>query len=93
MIPHHKRRAIIGVTIGLALIAASLFLSFRELIPLWLRLVLFSGGIGLYVLGCLSLAKAKGYSSAIVLTVVLGILFPVVVLLALPDKNKLFRRS
>jgi len=42
--------------------------------------------------GCVALAKAKGYSTAILLTLILGWLFPVVVLLALPDKNKHRRR-
>jgi hypothetical protein len=50
------------------------------------------GGLGVYIWGCLALAKAKGYSSAILLTVVLGVVFPAVVLLALPDKFKHHRR-
>jgi hypothetical protein len=44
--------------------------------------------VPLYLWGCTSLAKAKGYSTAIVLTSILGGLFPLVVLLVLPDKNK-----
>jgi hypothetical protein len=45
-----------------------------------------------YLRGCAELARAKGYSTAILLTCVLGWLFPVVVLLALPDKNRHQRR-
>jgi hypothetical protein len=45
-----------------------------------------------YLWGCAALAKGKGYSSAILFTCILGWLFPVVVLLALPDKNKRHRR-
>jgi len=53
--------------------------------------LLFLAGIPIYIWGCIELARAKGQSTAIVLTVFLGILFPLVVLLALPDKNKYHR--
>jgi hypothetical protein len=92
MIPHHKKKALVGVPVGLLLFGGSLFLSIQELIPVWLRVVMLLGGIGIYIWGCLALAEAKGYSTAIVLTVILGVLFPVVVLLALPDKHKHYRR-
>ena len=52
---------------------------------------MFFAGAILYVWGCTALATAKGYSSAIVLTVVLGGLFPLVLLLVLRDKNKHYR--
>ena len=92
MKPHHKRKALIGVPLGLLVFGASLLLSIRGLIPGGLGFILSLLGVGVYTWGCLALAKAKGYSTAIVLTVVLGVLFPVVVLLALPDKNKHYER-
>ncbi|NOS71643.1 MAG: hypothetical protein HOP33_17175 [Verrucomicrobia bacterium] len=92
MKPQEKKKAVIGIPIGLVLFGAGLYLSIRELIPIPLRLLMALGGIGIYIWGCLALAKAKGYSSAIVLTVVLGVLFPAVVLLALDDKNKNYER-
>ena len=51
-------------------------------------LVLMLMALPFYLWGCAALAQAKGYSTAIVLTFVFGGLFPLVVLLALPDKNK-----
>jgi hypothetical protein len=92
MKPQQKKKALIGIPIGLVLFGTGLFLSVRDLIPIPLRLFMVGTGIGIYIWGCLALAKAKGYSSAIVLTVVLGVLFPAVVLLALDDKNKKYER-
>jgi hypothetical protein len=83
-----KKKALIGIPIGLVLFGTGLFLSVRDLIPVPLRLLMVVAGMGIYIWGCLALAKAKGHSSAIVLTVVLGVLFPAVVLIALDDKNK-----
>jgi hypothetical protein len=91
MISHHKRKAVIGIPLGLSLLGVGIFLSFHGSSLIWLRAVLLFSGIVIYVWGCLALAKAKGYSTAIVLTVILGILFPAVVLLALPDKNSHYR--
>jgi len=88
---HHKKKAVIGVPLGLLLFFAGLFLLFADFVPrslLPLPLVALLVGIVIYIWGCVALAKAKGYSTAIVLTVVLGVLFPAVVLLALPDKHK-----
>jgi type IV secretory pathway VirB6-like protein len=56
-----------------------------------LRILMFFAGAIVYVWGCTALATAKGYSSAIVFTVVLGGLFPLVVLLVLQDKHKYYR--
>ena len=92
MKPQEKKKAVIGIPIGLVLFGGGLLLSVRDLIPIPLRLLMVVGGVGIYIWGCLALAKAKGYSSAIVLTVVLGVLFPAVVLLALEDKNKNYER-
>jgi hypothetical protein len=49
-------------------------------------------GVPFYIWGCLSLAKAKGYSTAIVITAIFGLLLPLVILIALPDKNRFERR-
>jgi hypothetical protein len=92
MKPQEKKKAAIGIPIGLVLFGAGLLLSLQDLIPILFRLLMVLGGISIYIWGCLALAKAKGYSSAIVLTVVLGVLFPAVVLLALDDKNKNYKR-
>ena len=92
MIPKYKRHSIIGISVGMALIGGGLALAFLEIIPRGAGAVSYVVGGGIYIWGCLALAKAKGYSSAIVLTVFLGVLFPAVVLLALPDKNKRYGR-
>jgi hypothetical protein len=48
-------------------------------------------GLPFYLWGCCALARAKGYSTAIVLSALFGLLFPMVVLLVLPDKHKHYR--
>ena len=74
----HKKKAIIGIPLGLLCFAGGIFLAIRHLVRaspanlILLPLVLFVGGFCLYVWGCLALARAKGYSTAIVLTVMLG---------------------
>jgi len=83
-----KKKALVGIPIGLVLFGIGLVLSLRDLIPVPLRFLIVMSGLASYIWGCLALAKAKGYSSAIVVTVVLGVLFPAVILLALDDKNK-----
>src|SRR6266404_4359998 len=60
--------------------------------PMALALVMMIVSAPFYLWGCAALARGKGYSSAILLTCILGWLFPVVVLLALPDKRKHHRR-
>ena len=111
MISKFKRRSIIGLSSGVFLFGSGLVLAGYDLIPRGIGAVLYVVGVGLYIWGCVALAKARGYSTAIVLTAflgpvlrsllpvqgnyiaalvlgdVLGLLFPVVVLLALPDKN------
>jgi hypothetical protein len=81
---------LIGVPIGLALMLAGIFAMREKSIVLGFVAAL--PGLVIYTWGCLALAKARGYSTALVITVVLGIIFPVVVLLALPDKEKHTRR-
>ncbi len=92
MIQQYKRDALIGVPIGSLLFGGSLLLAYLNLLPPWLTIIMSLCGFLAYVWGCLALAKGKGYSTAIVLTVILGFLFPAVVLLALPDKNRRHRR-
>jgi hypothetical protein len=97
----YKSKALIGTIVGISLFAGGLTLilthdrgpshthaSASELIAIAMILI----SVPIYLWGCAALAKAKGYSTAIVLTCVLGGLFPLVVLLALPDKNKRHRR-
>jgi hypothetical protein len=92
MIQHEKRKAVVGVPLGLVLCGAALYLALQELIPAPFCLLVAFGGICVYIWGCAALANAKGYSTAIVLTVILGVVFPAVVLLVLPDKNKIHKR-
>ena len=84
------------IPLGLILFFQGFLFLFVDFIHRWLippMLVLSLFGIITYLWGCLALAKAKGYSTAIVLTVILGVLFPAVVLLALPDKNRRHKRN
>jgi hypothetical protein len=92
MISREKNKAIVGIPLGLVLLGAAIFLSARELVPIPVRVIIALVGVGIYIWGCVALATAKGYSSAIVLTVILGVVFPAVVLLALPDKNRYYRK-
>ena len=48
--------------------------------------ILYLVGIPLYIWGCCVLADGKGYTTAIVVTTPLGLLLPLIILLALPDK-------
>ena len=86
----HKKKALIGLCLSVPLFAVGLGLvEFNRRTPLaMVGLVMMLVALPPYLWGCTELARAKGYSTAIVLTVVLGGLFPLVVLLALPDKNR-----
>jgi hypothetical protein len=97
----YKNKAIIGTSIGIGLFFGGwtlMFIYVRGSEPAYasapgltaIAMLLIS--IPFYLWGCAALAKAKGYSTAILLTCILGWLFPVVVLLALPDKNRHHRR-
>jgi len=91
MITEYRNKAVLGV-VGSIVGATALVLcryQVRQIDPgggLIMLGILFL--LGLYIWGCACLAKAKGQSTAIVLSVVLGVLFPLVVLLVLPDKQK-----
>src|SRR6478736_1177887 len=98
-----RKKALIGLGISLPLFlgGAGLFMFYVRGIyaarllsstPALIAYLMIAISIPFYLWGCAALAKAKGYSTAIVLSCLLGWLFPVVVLLALPDKNKYQRR-
>jgi hypothetical protein len=91
MIPKYKRKAIIGIGPGLGLCATGIIANGYEHAPWWIVIPPFLGGICIYAWGCLALAKAKGYSTAIVLTLPMCVVLPAVILLALPDKHKQHR--
>jgi len=99
----HKKKALIGLSAGLPLFLVGWALIFTYVrgpravtllgsAPGLIALTMIIVSIPFYLWGCAELARAKGYSTAILLTCVLGWLFPVVVLLALPDKNRHQRR-
>ncbi|PWU15734.1 MAG: hypothetical protein C5B50_14985 [Verrucomicrobia bacterium] len=108
MISREKRKALLGLGIGLPLFIGFVVLGvlaakarhagYRPFgdsttgILLVLGLLMLIVSLPSYLYGCAALARGKGYSTAILLTVILGLLFPLVVLLALPDKNKRHRR-
>ncbi len=91
MISEYRNKALLGV-VGSIVGATALILfryQVRQFDPgggLIMLGILFL--LGVYIWGCACLAKAKGHSTAIVLSVVLGVLFPLIVLLVLPDKQK-----
>jgi len=97
----YKSKAVIGTSVGVGLFLSGWALIFTCVrgqaatyasTPGLIALAMVLTSVPFYVVGCVALAKAKGYSTAILLTLILGWLFPVVVLLALPDKNKHRRR-
>ncbi len=97
-----KKKAWIGLSLGIGLFLGAWAIIFATVrgpwaeshsgIPKVLALVMLIVSVPFYLWGCAALARGKGYSSAILITCVLGWLFPVVVLLALPDKRKNNRR-
>lgn len=86
----HKKTAVTGLSIGLPLFLVGMGVAFlnRGSALAILGVVMILVALPFYLWGCAELAKAKGYSTAIVLTFILGGLFPFVVLLVLPDKNQ-----
>src|SRR6266404_387089 len=96
-----KKKAWTGLSIGIGLFLGAWAIIFAKVrgpwashmtTPMALALVMMIVSAPFYLWGCAALARGKGYSSAILLTCILGWLFPVVVLLALPDKRKHHRR-
>lgn len=90
--PGYKKKSIVRLTIGLTLFVGGLAMAYADVLPWAVVLLFVFGGIPVYLWGCAALARAKGYSLAILATAVLGLIFPMVVLLALPDKNRHYRR-
>jgi hypothetical protein len=88
----YKKKALTGFGIWLTLVALGVTLfavgGARNHALSGVGIVLVLVGLPFYLWGCTALAKAKGHSTAIVLTFVLGGLFPLVLLLVLPDKNQ-----
>jgi hypothetical protein len=93
MHPHYKRKSVTGLSIGLTLFIGGCGLAYADILPRGLVVLLIFGGIPIYLWGCASLARAKGYSLAILVTAFLGLIFPMVVLLVLPDKQRHYRRQ
>jgi hypothetical protein len=90
----YKKKVAVGLGVGLPMVVTGLVLlltGVRSRASLMFAAALFLAGLPIYLWGCCALAQAKGYSRAIVLTAFCGVLFPVVVLLALPDKHKHYR--
>jgi hypothetical protein len=90
MLPRYRRSCLTGFGIAATLFAAGAILAWRAhgtgLATAGLIIALV--GFGFYLQGCLALAKARGYSRVLVLTFVLGGFFPLLLLLALPDRNR-----
>jgi hypothetical protein len=89
----YKKKCFAGLGAGIPLLVASgaiCLFSGDEYRP-WFVVPLLAG-LPFYIWGCVALAKAKGYSTAIVITAVFGLLLPLVILIALPDKNRFGRR-
>jgi hypothetical protein len=86
----YKRKALTGLGVALAVcLCGAGWILFTRGTPLAaIGFIALVAALPFYLWGCAALAQAKGYSTAIVLTVILGGLFPLVVLLALPDKNR-----
>src|SRR5207253_1426643 len=98
-----KKKALIGLSIGLPLFLGGWALFFAYIrgpmvetllttAPAVAAYAMWAVSVPFYLWGCAALAKAKGYSTAILLTCFLGWLFAVVLLLVLPDKNRHQRR-
>jgi hypothetical protein len=94
MRPRYKKKSAIGLGIGLPLLVIGLVLLLTRVnsgTSVAVASAMFLAGLPFYLWRCCALAQAKGYSRGIVLTAVFGVLFPVVVLLALPDKHNHYR--
>lgn len=99
MIPRYKRKSIIGISGGCALSILGIVLARADIGLTTLGVICFFLGIPVYLWGCAALAHARGYSSALTLSAILvlwlplvGLVIPLVVLLALPDKHSHHRR-
>jgi hypothetical protein len=87
MLAEYKRKTNIGVGLGMGLQIASRALTPQGggLAPL--AIVLVVGGIILFIWGCMSYAKGKGYNGAWGLLGLLSII-GLIILVLMPDKHK-----
>ena len=88
-----KFKSALVITLGLGMSAAALSLHLwrdGSAVPAGILLLV---GIPLYLWGCCILADGKGYTTAIVVTAPLGLLLPLIILLALPDKLNQHQRQ
>jgi hypothetical protein len=83
--PDNKKKAVIGISLGVALIGAAVVLAVSRLLPMG-ALILFLSGYVIHLWGCAMLAKAKGYTAA---QGVLAGLFTFLLLLIMPDRTKM----
>jgi uncharacterized membrane protein (DUF485 family) len=84
---HSKRKAAIGIPLGVALIVTAAALTNWHLIPNRWGLISVLVGLVIYLWGCAALAKAKGYTAA--QGVFIGLTLTVLLLLVLPDRTKM----
>ncbi|HTI68939.1 MAG TPA: hypothetical protein VMF06_03175 [Candidatus Limnocylindria bacterium] len=92
MTPDLKTKAFLWITPGLLLTATGIGLFIAAIGSHWLQVSLILAGMPIYMWGCGALAEAKGYSTILVLAAFFGVLLPLVILVALPDKNRVSRR-
>ncbi|MDZ7611332.1 MAG: hypothetical protein U5L10_01075 [Candidatus Moranbacteria bacterium] len=88
MLKEYKKKTNIFVGLGLVLQFSSLFLRQDGDVMSALGSLVSLGGIILFTIGCWHYAKGKGYHGAYGL---LGLLFSIlglIILIAMPDKNK-----
>ena len=86
-----KRSSTIGMLIGMGLVVTALILAARHLMSNKEFGILFSTGYIIYLFSCAALAKAKGYKAA--QGILVGIIFPVVLVLIMPDRTKLSKEQ
>jgi Ca2+/Na+ antiporter len=84
---HGKRIPAIGILLGLALFVTALVLAAQHLIPIKAFGILFLSGYVIYLCGCAALAKAKGHAAA--QGILLGVIFPAVLVFLMPDRTQL----
>jgi hypothetical protein len=105
--PTYQRKAIWRLGTGAALLGGGLALLLLDFGPRWLGLVLLVSGLPVYLWGCAALAAARGHATALALTplmalpltsltgplvaMLLGLSFPIIILLNLPDRSAHYR--
>jgi hypothetical protein len=84
---HNKQLPFGGMFLGLALFAAAALAGNRHWLPGVEVLVLLAVGFIIYLAGCAGLARAKGYTVG--QGILLGVIFPALLVLLMPDRNKM----